>query len=143
MALVTALMALLMMLALGAGVTVTAMTEVTIAANHRDGVQALYAAEAGIELALNRLRAADEWRTVLNGRDAVTVIDGGLADLLHSGSVDSRSGVIVTVSRNPGEDDSVLVMQSSAILPGGIRRTVQVTVKRRLSSDDIDIMSWR
>ena len=143
MALVTALMALLMMLALGAGVAVTTMTEVTIAANHRDGIQALYAAEAGIELALDRLRAADDWRTVLNGRDAVTLIEGGLADLLQSASVDARSGVIVTVSRDPGEDDSVLVMQSSAIVPGGIRRTVQVTVKRAPSSDDIEIMSWR
>jgi PilX N-terminal len=143
MALVTALMALLMMLALGAGVAVTTMTEVTIAANHRDGIQALYAAEAGIELALNRLRAADDWRTVLDGRDAVTVIDGGLADLLQSGSVDARSGVIVTVSRDPGEDDNVLVMQSSAIVPGGIRRTVQVIIKRAPSSDDIEIMSWR
>lgn len=143
MALVTALMALLMMLALGAGVTVTTMTEMTIAANHRDGIQALYAAEAGIELALNRLRAADDWRTVLNGRDVVTVIDGGLGDLLQSGSVDARSGVIVTVSRDPGEGDSVLEMQSSAIMPGGIRRTVQVTVRRAPSSDDLEIMSWR
>ena len=143
MALVTALMALLMMLALGAGVAVTTMTEVTIAANHRDGIQALYAAEAGIELALDRLRAADDWRTVLNGRDAVTLIEGGLADLLQSASVDARSGVIVTVSRDPGEDDRVLVMQSSAIVPGGIRRTVQVTVKSAPSSDDIEIISWR
>ena len=143
MALVTALMALLMMLALGAGVTMTTMTEMTIAANHRDGIQALYAAEAGIELALNRLRAADDWRTVLNGPDVVTLIDGGLGDLLQRGSVDARSGVIVTVSRNPGEGDSVLEMQSSAIMPGGIRRTVQVTVRRAPSSDDLEIMSWR
>src|SRR5258705_1901159 len=103
MALITALMALLMMLALGAGVAVPTMTDVTIAANHRDGIEALYAAEAGIELALNRLRAADDWRTVLNGRDGVTLIDGGLADLLQSGFVDSRGGVIVTVSRPSGE----------------------------------------
>ena len=143
MALVTALMALLMMLALGAGVAVTTMTEVTIAANHRDGIQALYAAEAGIELALNRLRAVDDWRTVLNGRDAVTLIDGSLADLLQSESVDARSSVIVTVSRNTGEDDRVLVMQSSAIVPGGIRRTVQVTVTRASSSNDIEILAWR
>ena len=143
MALVTALMALLMMLALGAGVAVTTMTEVAIAANHRDGIQALYAAEAGIELALNRLRATDDWRTLLNGRDDVTLIEGGLADLLHSGSVDARSGVIVSVSPDPGEDDRVLVMQSSATAPGGIRRTVQVTVQRAPSSDDIKIVSWR
>ena len=143
MALVTALMALLMMLALGAGVAVTTMTEVTIAANHRDGIQSLYAAEAGIELALNRLRAVGDWRTVLNGRDAVTLIDESLADLLQSESVDAWSSVVVTVSRNTGEDDRVLVMQSSAIVPGGIRRTVQVTVTRASSSNDIEILAWR
>src|SRR4051812_35808020 len=107
MAAVTPLLAFVVIPALRAGVAVPTMTEVSIAANHRDGIPALYVAEAGIELALKRLRAADDWRTVLNGRDVVTVIDGGLAGLLQSGSVDSRSAVIVTVSRDPGGDDGV------------------------------------
>jgi hypothetical protein len=143
MALVTAIMALLMMLALGAGVAVTTMTETTIAANHRDGIQALYAAEAGIELAVNRLRTVDDWRTLVTGRDAVMMVDGRLADLLQSGTVDSRIVVVVTASPDPAGDAGVLVLQSSAVVPGGIRRGVQVTVKRRLSSGDIERMSWR
>jgi len=143
MALVTAIMALLMMLALGAGVAVTTMTETTIAANHRDGIQALYAAEAGVELALNRLRTVDDWRTLVTGRDAVMLVDGRLADLLQSGTVDSRIVVAVAASPDPAGDDDVLVLQSSAVVPGGIRRSVQVTVKRRLSSGDIERMSWR
>jgi hypothetical protein len=131
-----------MMLALGAGVAVTTTTEVAIAAHHRDGIQALYAAEAGITLAVARLRAVDDWRTIVSGPDAVTVIDGRLADLLQSGSVDSRSGVTVTLAPDPGGDDTVLVMQSSALVPGGIRRTVQVIVQRRPSSREIEVMSW-
>lgn len=143
MALVTAIMALLMMLALGAGVAMTTMTETTIAANHRDGIQALYAAEAGVELAVNRLRTVDDWRTLVTGRDAVMLVDGRLADLLQSGTVDSRIVVAVAASPDPAGDDDVLVLQSSAVVPGGIRRSVQVTVKRRLSSGDIERMSWR
>ena len=143
MALVTAIMALLMMLALGAGVAVTTMTETTIAANHRDGIQALYAAEAGVELAVNRLRTVDDWRTLVTGRDAVMLVDGRLADLLQSGTVDARIIVTVTASPDPAGDDAVLVLQSGAVVPGGIRRSVQVTVKRRLSSGDIERMSWR
>lgn len=143
MALVTAIMALLMMLALGAGVAVTTMTETTIAANHRDGIQALYAAEAGVELAVNRLRTVDDWRTLVTGRDAVMLVDGRLVDLLQSGTVDSRIVVAVAASPDPAGDDDVLVLQSSAVVPGGIRRSVQVTVKRRLSSGDIERMSWR
>lgn len=143
MALVVAVMALLMMLALGAGVAVTTTTEVAIAAHHRDGIQALYAAEAGIALAVARLHAVDDWHTIVNGPGAVTMIDGRLADLLQSGSVDSRSGVTVTVAPDPGGDDTVLLMQSSAIVAGSIRRTVQVTVQRRPSSSEIAVTSWR
>src|SRR4029077_5124713 len=121
MALVTALMALLMMLALGAGVAVTTMTETAIAANHRDGIQALYAAETGVELAVNRLRTVADWRTVVNGRDAVPLVDGRLADLLQSGSVDSRISVVVSASADAAGDDNVLTLQSSAIVPGGVR----------------------
>ena len=143
MALVTALMALLMMLALGAGVAVTTMTETAIAVNHRDGIQALYAAEAGVELAVNRLRTVADWRTVVNGRDAVPLVDGRLADLLQSGSVDSRISVVVSASADAAGDDNVLTLQSSAIVPGGVRRTVQVTVRRRPPSEDIETLSWR
>jgi hypothetical protein len=142
MALLTALMASLMMLALGAGVVVTSTTETAIAAHHRDGIQAIYVAEAGIALAVNRLAAVDDWRTVIDGCDAVTWVDGRLADLLQSGSVDARSNVSVTVSPDPGGDADALMMQSSAIVAGGIRRTVQVTVHKR-PSGDIDVTSWR
>ena len=55
MALLTALTAVLMMLAIGGSIALNTMTEVTIAANQRDGLQTLYAAEAGIDLSISRL----------------------------------------------------------------------------------------
>ena len=143
MALVTAMMALLMMLALGAGVAMTTLTEGTIAANHRDGIQVLYAAEAGIDLAVNQLRTVADWPALVKDRDAVTLVDGRLADLLQSGSVDSRTAVTVTVSPDPDGHDEILVLQSSAIVPGGIRRAVQVSVRKRPATGEIERLSWR
>ena len=143
MALVTALMAMLMMLALGAGVAMTTLTEGSIAANHRDGIQALYAAEAGIDLAVSRLRTVADWRTVVRRRDPVLLLDGRLVDLLQGGAVDSRVAVTVTVSRDPGGNDDMLVLQSSAMLSGGVRRSVQVTVRKRPATGEIETLSWR
>ena len=142
MALVTALMAMLMMLALGAGVAMTTLTESTIAANHRDGLQALYAAEAGIDLAVSRLRSIADWQTVVKGAP-VTLLDGRLADLLQGGTVDSRVVVTVTVSPDPNGHEGILALQSSAIVSGGIRRTVQMSIRRRPATGEIEILSWR
>jgi hypothetical protein len=143
MALVTALLAILMMLALGAGVSMTTLTEGSIAAHHRDGIQALYAAEAGIDLAVNHLRAVGDWQAVLDGRDAVTLVDGRLADLLQSGTVDARVVLTVTVGPDPNGDEQVLLLQSSAIVAGSIRRTVQARVRKRPETGDIETLSWR
>jgi hypothetical protein len=143
MALVTALLAILMMLALGAGVSMTTLTEGSIAAHHRDGIQALYAAEAGIDLGVNHLRAVGDWQTVLDGRDAVTLVDGRLADLLQSGTVDARVVLTVTVGPDPNGDEQVLLLQSSAIVAGSIRRTVQARVRKRPETGDIETLSWR
>ena len=145
MALVTALMATLMMLALGAGVTLTTMTETTVAANHRDGLQALYAAEAGVDLAISRLRGVADWRPVANA--GAPFLQGRLADLLQSSDVDSAIGVTVLVSPDPNGNADVVVVQSSAVVAGGVRRTVQVIITRRPADADgarrIETLSWR
>jgi hypothetical protein len=147
MALVTALMATLMMLALGAGVTLTTMTETTVAANHRDGMQALYAAEAGADLAVNRLRAVADWRSAADAGSGAPFLQGGLADLLQSSDVESRIDVTVTLTPDPGGNEDVLVLQSSAIVAGGIRRNIQITIRRRPAEADgtrrIETVSWR
>jgi hypothetical protein len=44
-ALITAVTAVLMMLAIGGSAVLNTMTETAIAGNHRDSIQALYAAE--------------------------------------------------------------------------------------------------
>jgi len=147
MALLVSVMAMLMMLALGAGVTLTTMTETTIAANHRDRIQALYAAEAGIDLAVSRLRTTTDWRTAA-AANGMAFLQGRLTDLLQSNVVDGRIDVAVLVSPDPNGNEDVLLLQSSAGAPGGIRRSVQVTIRRGPTRDDgaartIETLSWR
>jgi hypothetical protein len=136
MALLTALTATMLLMALGAGLTLTAATETMIAVNHRDGVQTLYAAESGIELAISGLRATADWTRVPRG-----------APLVQGVVVDSRVNVVVSASADANGDPDVLVLQSSAIMTSGVRRSVQVTV-RRLPADAggaraIETTSWR
>lgn len=146
MALLTSLMAVLLLLALSAGVTLTTMTESSIAANQRDGIQTLYTAEAGIELAISRLRTIPDWTTVV-APGASTLVVARLADVVPGITVDSRFGTTVTVSPDPNGNRDVLVLQSSAVGPGGNRRIVEVTILRLPPTADgvrpIETVLWR
>jgi hypothetical protein len=147
MTLLAALMAMLMMVALGAGVTLTTMTESSIAANHRDGLQTLYAAEAGIELGISHLRTTPDWGSVVAAGATTTLLVAPLADVVQNTAIDSRFAITVTVSPDPNGDRDLLVLQSNAVGPGGNRRNVQVTV-RRLPADAsgaraVETVSWR
>lgn len=148
MALLLAIMAMLMLLALGAGVTLTTMTETMIAANHRDGIQGLYAAEAGVDLAIDRLHSTSVWDESAHAGTPGVILQGTLADLLQSGSIDPRIEVSVSIGPVPGGDPDALVIQSNARGPGAIRRNVRVTVRRQPPADPaaeaaIETVSWR
>jgi len=83
-AVVVAMLSLLLMSALGAALVLTTSSETVIAANYRNSVEALYAADALAERALGELAAISDWDALLNG-------------LVHSSFVDgSPDGVKVT-----------------------------------------------
>jgi len=147
MTLLAALMAMLTMVALSAGLTLLTMTESMIAANHRDGLQTLYAAEAGIDLAISRLRTTPDWTRAVTATGGTAFLAARLADMSQAGAIDPRFMITVTVSPDPKGDRDVLVLQSIATGPGANRRNVQVTV-RRLPADatgkrPIETVSWR
>jgi hypothetical protein len=126
MALLTALTAVLMMLAIGGSAALITMTETTIAANHRDALQTLYAAEAGIDLAMSRLRVMADFPADPRG---TTLVQGTLADLLHVTTVDPRLSVTAWAIPDPNGDPNVLILQAVASGAGGIRRGIQVTIR--------------
>jgi hypothetical protein len=80
MAIVVALMAMLLLSALGAGLVLTTSTETLITANYRDSSEAMYAADAGVERVLqdllNEYQQAQSWNLVLAGGKRSPFNDG-------------------------------------------------------------------
>ena len=147
MALVTALTAVLMMLAIGASAALNMMTETTIAANHRDALQVLYSAEAGIDLGISRLRTIDDWRAAAPDPQGTMLVQGSLTDLLQLTGVDPRLRVTMWVFPDPNGDPDVLIVQAVAS-GGGLRRGVQVSIRRAPAAPsatmrNIEKISWR
>jgi len=75
-ALVIALMAMSLMLALSLALILTTMTETRVAANHRRGIEALYAAQIAADRVVQELRAAPDWNAFLSGAARSTLVDG-------------------------------------------------------------------
>jgi hypothetical protein len=148
MALMTALTAVLMMLAVGGSVALNTMTETTIAANHRDALQALYAAEAGIDLSISRLRMMEDWTAAAPDPRGTTLVQGPLADLLQATALDPRLNVTASVIPDPNGDPNVLIVQAVASGAAGIRRGVQVTLRRApatpsATTRNVETVLWR
>jgi len=146
MALLSALMAMLMMLVMTGGLTLTSMTESAISLNHRNGLQALYAAESGIELGTSVLRATADWSTLV-ASGPVSLVSVRFADALLSDAIDPRIVLDVRASSDPSGNPDVLVLDSTASAPGASRRTIQATVTRlppdAVGTRHIEVLLWR
>ena len=75
-ALVIALMAVLLLTALGATVVMVTNTETKISANHRNSVEALYAADAAVERVVEELLMVPRWNDILTGTAQSAFSDG-------------------------------------------------------------------
>jgi PilX N-terminal len=75
-ALVTALMALLLLTALGFALVLSTSTETMIAGNFRGGQEALYAADAGVERVMDDLLTVPDWNNILKGNVRSAFVDG-------------------------------------------------------------------
>ena len=146
MAVLTALTAVLIMLAISGSVALNTMTETTIAANHRDALQVLYSAEAGIDLGISQLRTIDDWRAA--DPQGTMLVQGSLTDLLQLTGVDPRLRVTMWVFPDPSGDPDVLIVQSVASGGGGLHRGVQATIRRApaapgATTRNIETIVWR
>jgi Tfp pilus assembly protein PilX len=92
-ALVIALLSTLLMTALGMALVLTTMTETKITSNYRDGVEAMYAADAAIERTMQDLLTVANWDTALSTVDGVTsnVTSGFVTGNLSPVMVDGRT----------------------------------------------------
>jgi hypothetical protein len=75
-ALIVALMAMLLMSALGLALTLTTNTETRIAGNYRSGVETLYAADAAVERVMQDVLTVPDWNNILSGALTSSFTDG-------------------------------------------------------------------
>jgi hypothetical protein len=75
-ALIIALMAMMLLSALGAVVVMVSTTETRIAGNYRDSQEALYAADAAVERVIQDLLLVPRWNDILSGTTQSAFIDG-------------------------------------------------------------------
>ena len=75
-ALVVAMMALLLMTALGVALVMTTSSETMIANNYRNSSEALYAADAIVERAMDDLLTVSDWNGLLSGSVQSAFVDG-------------------------------------------------------------------
>lgn len=90
-AMLVAMMALLLMSALGISVILTSSSETIIAAHFRNSLEARYAADAIIERAMNDLVSVADWNTLIDGSTRSALVDGapsGLRTLTDGSTID-------------------------------------------------------
>jgi Tfp pilus assembly protein PilX len=90
-ALVLALMAVLLLAALGLALVATATTELMIASNYRSSQEGFYAADAAAERALAELPAVADWNALFDGSTRSTFADGlpsGVRTLADGSAID-------------------------------------------------------
>jgi len=78
-ALIIALMAMMLLTALGAAVVMVSNTETHIAANYRNSQEALYAADAAVERVVQDLLLVPRWNDILAGTAQSGFVDGAMA----------------------------------------------------------------
>jgi hypothetical protein len=77
-AMVWAMLAVLLVSSLGAGLILTSSTETMIASHFRDGVEARYAADAMMARAIDLLASLPDWVEPIAGLTRSALVDGGL-----------------------------------------------------------------
>ena len=91
MAILVALMATLLMSALGAALVLTTSSDALIAANFRSAQEGVYAADAALERAMADLGTLVDWNAVLDGSASSAFVDGapsGVRTLADGSSLD-------------------------------------------------------
>ena len=75
-AMIVALMAMMLMMALGMTLMLTTTTESKISSNYNGGTEALYAADSSIERVMDDILTVPDWNDILRGNARSAFIDG-------------------------------------------------------------------
>jgi hypothetical protein len=127
MAIIIALMAMLMMSALGAALVLTTSSETAIAANFRNAQEGLYAADAAAELAMDYLGATPDWNPMLEGLAQSSFVDGlpaGVRTLADGSLLDLGKAVNMLNCRKATDCSSSELTASTAQRPWGANNPI-------------------
>jgi hypothetical protein len=100
-ALIIALFATILLTALGVALVLVTNTETVITANYRDSQQTLYAADAGIETAMQDLLLEADWNRVLGGAEHSGFFDGASTVTLGDGTTLNVESVKTELQARP------------------------------------------
>lgn len=95
-ALIIAMMAMLLMSALGIALILTTSSETMIAGNFRNSSEALYAADAGVERAMEDILTVPDWNKLLDGSTQSAFVDGapsGVRTLQDGSTIDLTQAI--------------------------------------------------
>ncbi len=95
-ALVVAMMAMLLMSALGLALVLTTTSETLISGNFRNSAEASYAADAVLERAMDDVLTVSDWNKLLDGSTQSAFVDGapsGARTLLDGSTIDLTQAV--------------------------------------------------
>ena len=109
-ALIIALMAMMLLTALGAAVVMVSNTETHIAGNYRNSQEALYAADAGAERVVQDLLLIPRWNDILSGSAQSAFVDGGMTDsktLPGGGTITLCCGANTATAQLQAETDTL------------------------------------
>ena len=113
-ALIIALLSMMLLTALGLALVMTTSTETLISANFREGGEAMYAADAGVERVMQDLLTVPDWNRIIAGQVQSSFTDGAAigARTLPDGSkinlaaATSMLNCNKTAACSPGEMDA-------------------------------------
>ncbi|MDP6606350.1 MAG: PilX N-terminal domain-containing pilus assembly protein [Dehalococcoidia bacterium] len=132
-ALLIALMATVLLSALGSALILVTMTETAITVNYRNAEEARYAAEAGLERVVQDLRAPSDWDHVLAGSMRSGFTEGALSPVLPDGTILGLATVTADLQQETnrtgwGPNTPVWRLYAygpiSALVPGGAINSV-------------------
>ena len=124
-ALIISLMVTMLMMALGLALVTTTMTEGKISSNYRDGTEALYAADAGVERVLQDILTVADWNAMLDPANKLAksaFIDGDeeWRDLPDGSRLNLRQATNVLNCGGVADCDAAAMSQLSDERPWGV-----------------------
>jgi hypothetical protein len=109
-ALIIALMAMMLLTALGAAVVMVSNTETHIAGNYRNSQEALYAADAAVERVVQDLLLIPRWNDILSGTAQSGFVDGSMTaskELPSGGAMTLCCGTNTATAQLQAETDTL------------------------------------